>query len=126
MTDLLLISLCVALLVGAAFGAVEVAKSAMNGRLGPNSTVGLRTRATRKSPQAWQVAHESALPVLRWTACMTTAVGVLSLIILFASDGAEWAEVLSAGSGVILVIGVVIAGIRGHRAATALGVGSEG
>ncbi|CAM3120562.1 SdpI family protein [Prescottella defluvii] len=51
----------------------------------PNPVVGIRTKATTSSPEAWQVAHRVARPFLRRTVgaaavglCIQISVGVLA------------------------------------------------
>ncbi|WP_328811772.1 SdpI family protein [Rhodococcus sp. NBC_00294] len=56
--------------------------------LGPNSAVGIRTKATKASPAAWRVGHEAASPFLM--AAVITAVTVVVLTI-----GATIASALS-------------------------------
>jgi len=60
-------------------------RMAAAGRLGPNSLGGFRTRATKKSPEAWQAAHQAALIYVRyipWTAVLFVALAIVAWIFL--------------------------------------------
>ncbi|MBM4569174.1 hypothetical protein GS489_01305 [Rhodococcus hoagii] len=84
----------------------------------PNPVVGIRTRATQSSPEAWQLAHQVAQPLLRravWTAaaglCIQIVIGVVAG---FGSvESAVAAVAVCAASFVV----VLYAGFKGDAAA---------
>lgn len=45
---------------------IGVTHAAADGRLAHNGGVGIRTRRTTRSPEAWRAGHAAALPVLGW------------------------------------------------------------
>ena len=45
---------------------IGVTRAAADGRLPHNGGVGIRTRRTTRSPEAWCAGHAAALPVLGW------------------------------------------------------------
>lgn len=58
---------------------IGVARAAADGRLPHNGGVGIRTRRTTRSPQAWRAGHAAALPVLGWLwwVAVVTVVGAV-------------------------------------------------
>lgn len=87
----------------------------------PNPVVGIRTKATIASPEAWQLAHPSAQPLLRrtmWTAvaglCMQVAIGVVT----------GFGSVVSAVTSTVVFLAVLLlllfAGVKGNAAAKSL------
>ncbi len=87
----------------------------------PNPVVGIRTKATIASPEAWQLAHQSAQPLLRrtmWTAvaglCLQVAIGVVT----------GFGSVVSAVTSTVVFLAVLLvllfAGVKGNAAAKSL------
>lgn len=60
---------------------VSVSRRAVDGRLPPNKTSGIRTRATISSDRAWVAAHSAALRLTP----LLVAVTVVTWIVLFAT-----------------------------------------
>jgi uncharacterized membrane protein len=87
----------------------------------PNPVVGIRTKATISSPEAWQLAHRIAWPLLRrtvWTAvvglCMQVAIGVVT----------GFGSVVSAVASTVVFLAVLLvllcAALKGNAAAKSL------
>ena len=87
----------------------------------PNPVVGIRTKSTTSSPEAWRLAHQSAQPLLRrtmWTAvaglCMQVAIGVVT----------GFGSVVSAVTSTVVFLAVLLvllfAGVKGNAAAKSL------
>lgn len=90
----------------------------------PNPVVGIRTRSTQSSAEAWQLAHRVAQPILRgtvWTAaaglCVQLVIGVL---MGFGSGVSSVTAVIVAVSAFSVLI---YAGVKGNAAAKALNRG---
>ncbi|MBB3050370.1 hypothetical protein FHS23_001365 [Prauserella isguenensis] len=63
--------------------------AAASGELPNNGSVGIRTRATRESLEAWRAGHEAALPAARkalQVGYLGAGFGVLGLVVLLATD----------------------------------------
>lgn len=92
--------------------------------LPPNRAVGIRTRATRSSPQAWAAAHRAARPLL-WRGAALGALLVLvaavALVLHARGDGEGPAAAVALTAAVSGFVGVTAAvlwgGVRGQRAA---------
>lgn len=87
----------------------------------PNPVVGICTKATISSPEAWQLAHRIAWPLLRrtvWTAvvglCMQVAIGVVT----------GFGSVVSAVASTVVFLAVLLvllcAALKGNAAAKSL------
>ena len=68
-------------MIGAAIAIIVVNNGASNGRIGPNPGMGIRTTATRSSPEAWQAAHRAAMPIMQFAAIVSLATGVVVLFL---------------------------------------------
>lgn len=68
--------------------------------LGPNSVIGLKTKATTASPEAWRIGHEAASSLLR--AALITATVVVAVTV-----GASMVSVLS-GSAIATGLAVTV------------------
>ena len=68
-------------MIGAAIAIIVVSNGASNGRIGPNPGMGIRTTATRSSPEAWQAAHQAAMPFMQFAAIVSLATGVVVLFL---------------------------------------------
>lgn len=112
-------------LVMVGFLTLEMARRCRDGRIGPSRFVGIRTAATRSSPDAWRVAHEAGFPMLRNAAVALAGTGVASvgvavIVAPFDSDAAAIAGTVATLLGVVAIVGCSItAAVRGHRAAVA-------
>ncbi|WP_280763254.1 SdpI family protein [Prescottella agglutinans] len=87
----------------------------------PNPVVGIRTKATLSSPEAWQLAHQVAQPILRRTA-WTAVVGMLVQVVIGVVTG--FGSVASAVAAVVVCVTAFIvliyAAFKGNAAAKAL------
>ena len=104
----------------------NVARRAVDGRLGPNQVAGIRTRATLRSAEAWSVAHVAGLRPTLWGARTLLATGPLTLAVGggVALVRADRVEGYRLGFALVLLGGVALATAlialgarRGHRAA---------
>lgn len=83
--------------------------------LPPNALVGIRTRATRASAEAWYVGHRAARPALRLGG-LVALVGMAVVLITGASDPDRVLPVGLASYGVVLVV-LLAAAFLADRAA---------
>ena len=111
-----------ALIVGA-FALVFIALRARAGRLGRQSVVGLRTKTTMASDEAWSAAHHVVWPWLIVAASIMVASAVLVLAVEPTEDT----------SAAILLGGVAVAAVpfgigarRGQQAARNASAHTEG
>lgn len=82
------------------------------GQLPRNRFAGVRTSATMRSDEAFEVGNRAAAP-LTIVAGVVAVLGAVSLVLLSQSLAG-----ISLGVGVVLMLGCVIAGgVKGHRAA---------
>lgn len=109
----------------AAFGLVilsalclTIPRQAASGKLSKNIAVGIRTRETRKSEEAWQAAHLAAIPILKATGIVGLVItGVLIISALF-GEKMSTVTVTSGILGYIVTIsGVLIARLHAHNVA---------
>ena len=103
-----------------------VTSAAARGDLDVNGAVGIKTRLTRSSQAAWQVAHRAALPWMTGAALVAVTAAVLAVValVLARTDGLSAgvpAVVLAAGYVAMLVL-IVVATRAGHRAVRAAGL----
>ncbi len=94
-----------ALVAASGWIAIEVARRAADGRLGPNGWAGTRTRATRSSPEAWKAAHLAALPPSVLSGRVFIASAVLGLFGIVSGDP----ETAVAIWGIVIGVGVLVA-----------------
>ena len=84
----------------------------------PNPVMGIRTKATLSSPEAWRLAHQVARPLLRrtvWTAvaglCAQLAIGIIT----------GFGSVVSAVAAAVVFLAVLVAllysAVKGNNAA---------
>lgn len=64
-----------------------VTKHAAEGTLDVNGGVGIKTRLTRSSQQAWEIGHRAALPWVRRCALLCLGTGVLALVSFLVAEG---------------------------------------
>lgn len=84
----------------------------------PNLLVGIRTKATTSSPEAWRLAHRVARPLLRrtmWTAVVGLLVQVAAGAV--AGFGSMVSVVAAALTCVATFVVLIAAAVRGHTAA---------
>src|SRR5947209_10426445 len=105
---------------------VSVSRRAVDGRLPPNKTSGIRTPATMSSDRAWVVAHGAAL---RRTPLLV-AVTVTVWIVLFAT---AWnfptilpVMLAGVGTGVVVIAVLIYVAYVANKAAKTVGDGSAG
>lgn len=87
----------------------------------PNPVVGIRTKATMSSPEAWQLAHRVARPLVRRTV-WTAVAGLCLQIVIGVAIG--FGSVVSAVAAPVVFLAVIIvliyAGLKGNAAAKSL------
>jgi len=91
-------------LVMAGLVAYWVTRAAGSGDIEVNAAIGIRTRLTTSSQQAWEAAHRAALPFTMAACVLAFTVAVLSTV---AAVLAETAGGSRAGPGVVVVGGYV-------------------
>jgi SdpI/YhfL family protein len=86
------------------------------GKLRPNPLIGIRTSATRSSPEAWYVGHRAAAGGVRWVAAAfaVTGVGCAVAGALGVPDGGI-AAIILAGSGIAVIL-LLKASVTARRA----------
>lgn len=95
---------------------VTVTRSAARGELARNGSVGLRTRHTRASDEAWQVGHAAALPAVRYVVHVTLATYAASVVALVLAGAGAAVAVGLAGMGVQVAL-LLVGTRRADRAA---------
>lgn len=109
----------------AAFGLVIVSalclmipQQAASGKVSKNIAVGIRTRETKKSEEAWQAAHLAVMPILKATGIVGLIItGVLIISALF-GEKMSTVTVTSGILGYIVTIGgVLVARFHAHNVA---------
>ena len=101
-----------------AVAAIIATRSAATGNLTRNSSIGIRTRHTQASDDAWRAGHSAALPLMKLTGWIAIVVVVSAIMAGIAFD-TTWS--ISIGLfGLILEVAVVFwATARANRAARA-------
>lgn len=107
--------------VSAAFGLVivgilslTVCESAVEGSIGRNAAVGIRTKETMKSDAAWLAGHRAAHPVMAatgWVALVLAAALVLSAVV------AQQVPVIVAIVGIAGYAAVIVGALRAKAVA---------
>lgn len=62
-----------------------VTRSASKGEIPLNSEVGIRTKWTKSSPEAWIAAHKAALPTMLTSSIICIITGVVTLLLSIVS-----------------------------------------
>lgn len=101
-------------MIGAAVTIIVVNNGASSGRTGPNRGIGIRTAATRSSPEAWRAAHRAAAPIMQFAAMVSLVTGVVVLF-LRSSPSLFWGVLLV--GAVLLAVLSVVGAIVADRAA---------
>jgi hypothetical protein len=97
-----------------------VAGMARSGSLARNGAVGIRTRSTTASDQAWVAGHRAAYGALRATGWLSLGFGALSLLLSVLVHGAAAMPIVLGTAGLgyaALVAGLVVSTRRANRAA---------
>lgn len=95
-----------------------VGKLANDGRIGRNHLLGIRTKATMASNDAWRAAHEAAWPSLFWAGITATVIGLF----LAALEPGRGDAIALVGIGIFAVVMLVVAATRqAMRAAARVG-----
>lgn len=102
--------------VGAAL--LALAAGATAGTLPRNGAVGIRTRATRMSDEAWQAGHRAAAPVLVAGGWLSLVAGA-AVVVLLVVDADTAAAIVGAVGGLAVTVSVVVMTVRANRAARA-------
>jgi hypothetical protein len=104
-----------------------VTKQASVGHIDVSSAIGIRTRTTTSSREAWQVAHRAALPWVSAAALLSVVTAVLSLtaVLLMGPVGVgALAPLVLLGTGYVgLLLLLSVATTIGGRAVRAAGLG---
>lgn len=125
-TSWILMIACGAIMVGSGILLISVANRTADGRLGPNGWAGIRTAATRSSPEAWAAAHKAGhgLSVLGGWAMAASAFLACIAALFFGGDDPNkatttWAIAIFIGT--MISTGLLILGARkGTQAAAAI------
>lgn len=88
---------------------------ASNGKLPPNGIMGIRTRTTQSSPEAWQAAHHAAGKLLIPVSALVL-LGCL-LVLTGITEKLGTAEVLSSVLLGVLVLAIIVSGVIAQKVA---------
>ncbi|MDJ1371381.1 SdpI family protein [Gulosibacter molinativorax] len=95
--------------------AITSIRLAMQGRITPDTMAGIRTNATRATPETWDAAHTAAWP---W-ALVLNGLGAIGSIAVMVTGNSVGPFLAAAGFTVVCTIAGALAQIIvGHRAAT--------
>ncbi|HET9655438.1 MAG TPA: SdpI family protein [Kineosporiaceae bacterium] len=88
------------------------AQAVRRDELPSNQMLGIRTRATRRSPAAWTAGHRAALPLMRVITVQATVTAAAAVLVAFLlGSGPNWAETavltLLVG-GYLITVGLLI------------------
>ena len=99
---------------------LAVAAAIPAGSLVRNGLIGIRTRATRASDEAWVAGHRAAYRTVRGTGWSCLAVGGLLVPLALLVDASHRAPVVLTGAGaayLVVFVGLVLSVRRADRAA---------
>lgn len=102
----------IALIVGG-IALIVIGAIARAGRLTRQSVVGLRTKATMASDEAWQAAHEASAD---WVISAGAVMFVGGFVVML-TDSETTGDVVALGATAVMLIPLVIAFRRGQAAA---------
>ena len=99
---------------------ISMTRQAADGQMGRNGLVGIRTRHTQGSDEAWTAGHAAALPLLRpmWPAA---AVGVVAAVTVQVLAGGPAGSAVAAAALFTEVAVVIRASAAANRAARSVG-----
>lgn len=111
-------------LVSAGLAVYFVTRSASRGAIDVNSAIGIRTRLTKSSQEAWEVAHRAALPYTLVACLLTlvcTAISVTALVLVYTAGSSEIAPIVVMLAGYVgLLVVMTLATISGNKAVRGL------
>lgn len=97
-----------------------VARSAAEGSLDRNGLVGIRTRATRSSDEAWRAGHAAALPSMRVAGRVSLGSAVVLPGVALAGVGPGVVGAVAGAAAAVLIGVLLLASRRADRAARAV------
>ena len=111
-------------LVAAGLAVHFVTRSASRGGIEVNAAIGIRTRLTKSSQQAWEAAHRAALPFTLVACLLALVCAVISVVAVVmantvGSSRAAPVVVMLAGYAGLLVL-MTTATVSGNRAVRSL------
>ncbi|SRR5690606_1549594 len=104
-------------LVVIAVSLVMLAVMATAPGFGPNMGIGIRTRATKSSPEAWRAGHVAARPWLIVAGAVALAVAVADLVLVAAGVSADVILIVAMSTYAGALVLVVVGALRANRAA---------
>lgn len=101
-----------------------VTRSASRGGIDVNAAIGIRTKLTKSSQQAWEAAHRAALP-FTLVACLLTlvcaAISIITLVLANTAGSSEVAPVVVMIAGYVgLFVVMTLATVTGNKAVRGL------
>ena len=96
-----------------------VGSAASSGGIDRSNVIGIRTRKTQASDEAWRAGHQAAEPVLITASCSAAAAGVLVIVLAATLDSLVPAGVIAAAAAIEYVVFLGIAVSRANKAAGA-------
>ena len=101
-----------------------VTRAASRGGIEVNSAIGIRTKLTKSSQQAWEAAHRAALPftlVACLLAIVTSVISVTAVILANTADASRVAPVVVMVAGYVgFLVVMFLAMAAGNRAVKSL------
>lgn len=100
-----------------------IAASARSGQLSRNQAIGIRTKHTLASDEAWRAGHEAAAPMVAkaaWIGYGCVGLMAVTAIALPLPDAAPWLLVLAISGLVTVVVALYLGTSAANRAAKTL------
>ena len=97
-----------------------LATACRTGTLPRNGVVGVRTKATMSSDEAWDAGHRAAAPALRrtaWFGLVLIAITVIVLVIVEPGEDPGWEFLFPVVGFVGVTVGICLAGVVANRVA---------